>query len=299
MLTGIRVGFIGGDARQLEVIKKISSMDAIVTLIGFENIENNFKDIYFGELDNVVIQNVDVLILPIIGTDDEGYIESIFSEKKIMLSKDCLSKFPNNSILFTGIARPYLKNMCDELNINLVELLNRDDVAIYNSIPTVEGALMFTIQNTDFTIHGSKAIVLGFGRTGITLARVLDALGASVSVGVRKIEYMARIYEMGLESFHIDDLDKNVSEVDLLFNTIPQMIITEKIIANMPLHAFIFDLASKPGGTDFHYAEKRGIKAMLAPGLPGIIAPKTAGNIIGDVIIKSIIEHFGVSEVVQ
>jgi dipicolinate synthase subunit A len=58
------------------------------------------------------------------------------------------------------------------------------------------------------------------------------------------------------------------------------MIVTAQIIANIPSRALIIDLASKPGGTDFRFAEKRGIKAMLAPGLPGIVAPRTAGLII-------------------
>ena len=33
-------------------------------------------------------------------------------------------------------------------DLKLVQLLDRDDVAIYNSIPTVEGALMMAIENT-------------------------------------------------------------------------------------------------------------------------------------------------------
>jgi dipicolinate synthase subunit A len=54
----------------------------------------------------------------------------------------------------------------------------------------------------------------------------------------------------------------------------------------MPPHTLIIDLASKPGGTDFRYAEKRGIKALLAPGLPGIVAPKTAGQIVANVMAQ-------------
>ena len=54
----------------------------------------------------------------------------------------------------------------------------------------------------------------------------------------------------------------------------------------MPSHTLIIDLASKPGGTDFRYAEKRGIKALLAPGLPGIVAPKTAGQILANVLAQ-------------
>lgn len=299
LLTGIHIAFIGGDARQLEVIKKCVEMDALVTLIGFDNIENNLKGVYFKELSNNVLNDINVLILPIVGTDDDGYIESKFSEKKLKLVEEYLSQLPKESILFTGMARPYLSNLCRELNVNLVELLDRNDVAIYNSIPTAEGTLMLTIQNTDFTIHGSNAMVLGFGRTGMTLARTLDSLGAHVKVGVRKPEHMARIYEMGLEPFHINELSKHVSNIDLLYNTIPQMIVNAKVLANMPLHVFILDLASKPGGTDFRFAEKRGIKALLAPGLPGLVASKTAGIIIGEVIIKLILERFVNPEVGQ
>lgn len=39
MLTGIRIVFLGGDARQLEVIRKCVEMDAAVSAAGFEKWE--------------------------------------------------------------------------------------------------------------------------------------------------------------------------------------------------------------------------------------------------------------------
>ena len=291
MLTGIHVAFIGGDARQLEVIKKCLEMDATITLIGFDNLESKYKGVHLKELSPEVLKTVDALILPIVGTNEEGYVESVFSKNKIKLSEECLAFLPKTSKIYTGMARNYLKQLCTELQVELIELLDRDDIAIYNSIPTVEGTLMMAIQNTDFTIHNSNAIVLGFGRTGVSLARALHALGAHVKVGARKPEHLARIFEMGLVPFQINDLTANVSDVDLLFNTIPQMIITAKVIANLPHHSLIIDLASKPGGTDFRFAEKRAIKALLAPGLPGIVAPKTAGKIIANVLSNLILEQ--------
>ena len=93
-----------------------------------------------------------------------------------------------------------------------------------------------------------------------------------------------------LSRFYIHALQQQVGNIDLLFNTIPTMIVTAQIIANLPSRAVIIDLASKPGGTDFRFAEKRGIKAMLAPGLPGIVAPKTAGRIIADCLSRLIME---------
>jgi dipicolinate synthase subunit A len=70
------------------------------------------------------------------------------------------------------------------------------------------------------------------------------------------------------------------------------MIVTAQIISKLPREAVIIDLASAPGGTDFRFAEKRGVKALLAPGLPGIVAPKTAGMIIANTICHLVMEEF-------
>jgi dipicolinate synthase subunit A len=64
------------------------------------------------------------------------------------------------------------------------------------------------------------------------------------------------------------------------------MVVNAAVIQKMPSHTLIIDLASKPGGTDFRYAEKRGVKALLAPSLPGIVAPKSAGQILGNVLAQ-------------
>jgi len=284
MLTGMQIALIGGDARQLEVIRKFSLLDASVRLIGFDNLPYTFNGITKTQLSTDVLNTVDAVVLPPVGTDDSGVVESLFSTRELLLSDDLVEALPKHAKVFTGMAKTYLKTICAKHHIELVELFNRDDVAIYNSIPTAEGAIMMAIQNTDFTIHGSQSIVLGLGRTGFTLARVLQGLGADVKVGIRSPENYARAWEMRLKPFYIAELAQHVANVDLLFNTIPSMIVTAQIIANIPNRALIIDLASKPGGTDFRFAEKRGIKAMLAPGLPGIVAPRTAGRIIANTL---------------
>ncbi|ALS21689.1 MULTISPECIES: dipicolinate synthase subunit DpsA [Paenibacillus] len=290
MLTGIHVALIGGDARQLEVIHKCSELDATVVLIGFDNLQNGFSGITKAELTPEVLEGMDAVILPAVGTDDYGHVESLFASKELRIEGKHIAALPKKAKVFAGMAKTYLRELCTKEGIELIELFDRDDVAIYNSIPTAEGAIMMAIQNTDITLHGSESMVLGFGRTGITVARTLQGMGARVRVGVNKPEYYARALEMGMNPFYTKDLITNVSHVDLLFNTIPSMIITAQIIANIPHRAVIIDLASKPGGTDFRFAEKRGIKAILAPGLPGIVAPKTAGRIIGDTITRIIME---------
>lgn len=292
MLTGIEVAFVGGDARQLEIIQQLIEKDATVTLFGFDNWKAPYTALKFAELTPQAFSGIDALVLPAAGTDDQGKVEAIFSTQELFLTDEHFSHLPKKAKVYTGIAKAYLLDQCAQYGIEVVELFDRDDVAIYNSIPTTEGALMMAIQNTDITIHGSECMVLGMGRTGMTLVRTLKALGANVKVGVRRNEHFARAWEMGFNPFYLADLSREVRSVDLLFNTIPHMIVTALVIANLPHSAVIIDLASKPGGTDFRYAEKRGIKAMLAPGLPGIVAPKTAGRIIANCLTQLLSEDF-------
>ncbi|WP_419888508.1 dipicolinic acid synthetase subunit A [Neobacillus niacini] len=286
MLTGMQIAVIGGDARQLEIIRKLTELDARLSLIGFEQLDHAFTGAVKEKLDEVDFSNMDAVILPVPGTNLEGYVETIFSNEKVILTAEMLKKTPDHCTVYSGISNNYLNGITKEANRQLVQLFERDDVAIYNSIPTVEGTIMMAIQHTDFTIHGSNIAVLGLGRCGMSVARTFHALGAKVKVGARKSEHLARITEMGLTPFHLNDLGKEVKDTDILINTIPLQIVSASVISKMPAHTLIIDLASKPGGTDFRYAEKRGIKALLAPGLPGIVAPKTAGQILANVLAQ-------------
>ncbi|GER65675.1 dipicolinate synthase subunit A [Weizmannia acidilactici] len=290
MLTGLQIAIIGGDARQLEVIRKLADLDARISLIGFEQLDfvysgvtkEKFKDINFAEMD--------CIILPITGTAGDGKIELIFSNEEVVLTEDILVETPPYFTIYTGISNEYLNQLAKKADRRLVKLFERDDVAIYNSIPTVEGTIMMAIRHTEFTIHGSNVAVLGLGRVGMSIARAFHHLGARVKVGARKSENLARITEMGLKPFHLKQLEQEVKDIDICINTIPHLIVNASVIQKMPAHTLILDIASKPGGTDFRYAEKRGIKALLAPSLPGIVAPKTAGRILGNVLAQLIEE---------
>ncbi len=286
MLTGMQIAVIGGDARQLEIIRKLTELDARLSLIGFEQLDHAFTGAVKEKMDEVDFSHMDALILPVPGTNLEGQVETIFSNERVILSSETLDKTPDHCTIYSGISNAYLNGITKQSKRTLIQLFERDDVAIYNSIPTVEGTIMMAIQHTDFTIHGSNIAVLGLGRVGMSVARTFAALGAKVKVGARKSEHLARITEMGLTPFHLNALVHEVKDIDILINTAPHPIVTAMVISKMPSHTLIIDLASKPGGTDFRYAEKRGIKALLAPGLPGIVAPKTAGQILANVLAQ-------------
>lgn len=292
MLTGLTIVFLGGDARQIEVINKCIELDASVRLVGFDKLENPPSGVRHEALSSVLLQEADIIVMPVIGCDDNGIIAAPFGSGDLVMKQELFMAIREGALVYTGMAKSLLRRMSREYGFRLIELLDRDDVAIYNSIPTAEGALMMAIQNTDITIHGSTCVVLGIGRTGFTLAKTLQGLGAKIRVGVRREADAARAAVMGWEPFMTRDLTACTSDIDLIFNTIPTMIITAQIISKLPRRTVIIDLASAPGGTDFRFAEKRGIKALLAPGLPGIVAPKTAGIIIANTLCQSITEEF-------
>lgn len=292
MLTGMQIAVIGGDARQLEIIRKLTELDAKLSLIGFEQLDHAFSGAVKEKIDEVDFSNVDAVLLPVPGTSPEGRIETIFSNEKVFFTEEMLKDTPEHCKVYSGISNSYLDSITQNANRTLIQLFERDDVAIYNSIPTVEGTIMMAIQHTDFTIHGSKIAVLGLGRVGMSVARTFHALGAKVKVGARKTEHIARIIEMGLTAFELKDIENSVGDIDICINTIPHQIVNASVISKMPAHTLIIDLASKPGGTDFRYAEKRGVKALLAPGLPGIVAPKTAGQILANVLSQLMKDDF-------
>ncbi|AIQ13291.1 dipicolinate synthase subunit DpsA [Paenibacillus durus] len=291
MLTGVRIVFLGGDARQIEVIRKCVEMDAAVSVAGFDKWSTPCDGVNLEAMSADLLSGADVLVLPTVGCDDEGHISAKYSSKPMPLLKEHIEALPKHCTIYTGMAKEYLRRLCALGGLELVELLERDDVAIYNSIPTAEGALVMAIQNTDFTIHGSEAMVLGIGRTGFTMAKSLQGLGAKVTAGVRKREHFAKAEVMGWKPFMTDRLEEHVTDVDYIFNTIPSLILNAKVLSWVPRHTCIIDLASAPGGVDFRYAEKRGIKALLAPGLPGIVAPKSAGQIMAGALVQSISER--------
>lgn len=291
MLTGIKLAFVGGDARIIEVIKYAIELDASIVLIGFDQLDTPLADTVKADLAPDVFRDVDAIVLPVTGMDDAGHVESRYSSQDLVLEEVHFQTLPKRPLVFTGIARKRLSEVCQQHGLRLIKLMELDEVAIHNSVPSAEGAIQMAMEHTDITLHGSHSVVLGFGRCGITLARMLAGIGANVSVCARKESDLARIREMGLKPYAMSEIHKAVGDSELIFNTIPYPVLTAEVLTRVPKTCVIVDIASKPGGTDFRYAEKRGIKAMLAPGLPGIVAPKTAGRILARTLCRILWEH--------
>ena len=207
------------------------------------------------------------------------------------LNKDKLIKLV---FIYWYIRLQYIILFCvwlsEHLNKSIGEKINSH---IPNAVPTAEGAIEIAIAETPFTIHGSKSLVLGYGKIGKILSKDLYALGAQTYVEARKYADLAMIEGHGYEPLPLDNLKDHIHEFEIIFNTIPSLILDDEILAKVKKDALIIDLASKPGGIDFDAAKSYGLKVIWALSLPGKIAPVSSGAIIKDTIMN-IIKELGV-----
>lgn len=286
MINTSTILIIGGDQRQLHVIEKLAKTAGQIILAGFEDLQLEFSNVCKKHISEVDFSSLDSILLPIPGIANDGKAESKFSSEDIYVTEDMFRKTKENCCIYSGIITPFLEYIKKTTGRIIVPIFARDDVAILNSIPTAEGALKIAIEETNYTIHGAHVLVLGFGRVGKTVARLFSSVGAAVSVAVREPADRARVQEMGLTPVLFKDLLEEIGKQNILINTVPFQVLTRQLLDRLSEQILIIDLASRPGGTDFAYAQEKGIRAIHALGLPAKVAPVTAGEIIADILLE-------------
>lgn len=273
---------MGGDAREREVIAALAASGAVVPVAARPPGEPGAT--WYATVGEA-LAGASALILPLPGVDARGRVHAPLVADQFFISVADLERLLPGAPILVGSARPCLSEPAARLGHPLVELADDDELAIYNSIPTAEGAIQMAMERRPITIHDSRAVVIGLGRCGTTLARTLAALGAHVTAVARKPADRARAFSLGLAATDYPGAAAALAAADFIFNTVPAPVLTAELIALTRPECLIIDLASAPGGTDFAAAERLGREAILAPGLPGKVAPLTAGRALARVVI--------------
>ncbi|MDI6906232.1 MAG: dipicolinate synthase subunit DpsA [Thermoanaerobacterales bacterium] len=283
-LAGLRISILGGDNRGIYAAAELAARGADVLVYGLP-LPPEAPAVKPCDDLRVAFNESDALVIPLPGFDDEGRLPVLNGDAPLV-SKSLLALIPSHVPVFSVFARPFLRRAAEQLNLRVIELVNLDEFAIWNSIPSAEGAIQMAMDATPITIHGSASWVLGFGRTGMTLARMLAGIGAKVTVVARNPAARARAEEMGYAACSFETMRPAISSADIIFNTVPALVLDEDTLSILKPAVHICDLASAPGGTDFGAAARLGIQATLAPSLPGKVAPKTAGQIMARIIAR-------------
>lgn len=291
-LAGRTVAIVGGDRRELVLMEELVRLGAEVAVAGFEQVPSLPAGLEHWELRRALAV-ADAVILPMPGVNEEGVVKAEFAASPLVLQTEEFNLIKPGAPVLVGIASRYLRWQARQRGLKLVETAELDEIAIYNSIPTAEGAIEVAMRNTSFTLHGSQVLICGFGRVGMTLARMLKGIGARVHVLGRKAADLARGEEQGYHVYDYQTVFPVLDRVQVLFNTVPQVVLTELYLQQLQPGTLLIELASAPGGIDVPAAERLGLQVIKAMGLPGKVAPLTAGRVLSQTYPKLLLEQWG------
>jgi len=282
---------IGGDLRNVKLAEAINYDGNHVSLFGFKNA--GFSSILTEAEDlETAIAGSDIVIGPLPCTNDNEVLNAPFHGSKIHIS-DVFSIMKEKQLFIAGRINERILKMAQAYNIKPIDILEREEMAVLNAIPTAEGAIQIAMEELPITLNGSRVLVLGYGRLGKVLAKMLSGLGSEVYVAARKCSDIAWLKAYGIKSVYINELNKYLSDMDLIINTIPSRILDHEKLELIGKECLVIDLASKPGGVDFDKAKLIGIKVIWALSLPGKVAPVTAANYMKQTIYN-ILQELGV-----
>lgn len=252
-----KITVIGGDERLRILAKRLIEDGYTVDTLGLY------------ESDAADLKTSEAVVLPVPTTKDKKTVYTPLTGRRIYLN-DIADSITENQLVFCCNYSFEGKNSTDYNKL--------DSYALLNAVPTAEGAIKIAIENTPFTLWNSRVLVIGFGRVGKVLSHRLYGLGCDVTVSARKPADMAMIEALGFRYINTGNLNSMALDYDIIFNTVDFKVIEDISFKNCSALLAV-DLSSK-GGFSIPAAENAGIKAMMAPGLPGKTAPLTAGNIL-------------------
>ena len=162
----------------------------------------------------------------------------------------------------------------------IIDYSQNEEFLDKNAYITAEAAISLIMNKLKKTLSVCSIGIIGYGRIGKYLCRLLKALGASVTVFARREASRIEAIDKGYTAYPISSITKRY--YDVIFNTAPSPIISKAESNKISRQTIVIDLASLPGGfEDADFPER-------ALGLPGKMKPESAGKAIFDFVYEYI-----------
>ena len=264
----MKASLIGGDSRE--------------KYLAYQLERKGIEIIHPEQVDRLKDKKADIILLPTPVSMDRFTVKATEGQRKVNL-KEVLEVAEKGQLIFGGVFPTDFRGSLEEKGAIVYDFMKMDDIAIQNAVATAEGAIAEAVFMSNEILHGQEVLVLGYGRCAEVLANKLKGMSARVTVMARREEARSRAWTFGNDILEFGDVE-NIEKFHYIFNTIPSMCITREWIDRLNRYCCIIDIASKPGGTDFDYCSKKGIRAKLCGSLPGRYAPKTSGELLAQKI---------------
>ena len=269
MKKDIKIGVIGGDLRQLAAAAKLAENGYETAIFGFDSYDGSVGTVTRCVSVEDAIRKADIIVLPLPYSVDKIHLNTPLSQSEIHL-EDIFAVINENQVVIGGKFDPVAESLAvrPEKKLKLIDYYDREDLMILNSVPTAEGAVNIAMQELPTTLSGCKVLVIGYGRIGKILAHKLNGLHTEVYVSARKHEDFAWIEAFGHKSIGYGEIDKYLEDFDVIFNTVPVLMLDKSRLEKIRSDTVIIDLASNPGGVDFNAAKNLGKNVIWALSLP-------------------------------
>lgn len=284
----IQIAVLGGDGRAPGLAERLAAAGAGIITYGLGNAVPGCDR---ADTLEAALSSATAVILPTPAFKDGR----LFCPAEPEMSRDeneVWEKIPPGAAVFGGRLTGESLARARQHGIEPVDYMALEEIQYRNAVITAEGAIYLAMRALPVTLDGARVAVLGYGRIGEALTRRLSALGAQVTVAVRKARDVARVEGLHADvliireeedNFGLEALEKGY---DVIFNTVPARILTAEIVSRLPDATALLELASAPGGWDVSVPCR--CKQILAPGLPGKYAPVSAGRVIAESLIPLI-----------
>ena len=221
------------------------------------------------------------MVLSSLGQCDLAVLQFPFST----LSDDMINAFPDRQRIVCGKIDEKMNRISKEKNWMLFQPLEDETYLTDNARLTAEGALCASMSKMTRSLRDAHCLVIGYGRIGKELTRLLRSFGADVTVAARRAESRK---EAGENSVSIERLPSVICKADLIYNTVPARTVSESGLFLIKNTAVLIELASKPYGFDMERAKRLGIHACLESGIPGRYCPESAAGALMRYIERSV-----------
>lgn len=197
-------------------------------------------------------------------------------------------ELPENAVFFAGNISDEVRRYAAGKRLRVYDMMKDELVATRNAVPTAEGAVTEAITRSSINLTKSNCLILGYGRCGSVLTRLLKSFFCKVLVSEKDKTRAADAFVLADSIVSEAELTDAVGNVDFIFNTVPERLLTEERLRHVGKNTWILDIASAPGGVDYTAAEALSVNAVLLPGLPGRYAPVSSAEILADFIESQI-----------
>src|SRR5260221_2743987 len=217
----LRIGMLGGDRREQEIARRAAATGADVRAHGFPWPDGGIPGVTYLRDPAAVLDNAKFAVFPIRGIAAIGAFFGQSEQTPIIPDRALLSGMAPHAHIILGWADKSLKAHADALSIKLHEYEWDRSLMLQRTPAIIEGLLKIVIENTDITIHGANACVVGQGTIGAVLTRYLVALGARTAVVARNPEQRAAAFVAGATPYRFEELPDMACRLDLLVSTEP------------------------------------------------------------------------------